>query len=512
MDSAASNYQNIDACSIPASSSSPPPTFVPPPSGMRTILCSGLDVRPRYIVVTHGLIVYAPLDAGKLEETLSRLIIEKLPRAGARIAERNGMYEYQIPHTFNAETPPVAFTATKYAEAYCSHTRPDLPNYLPDDLDISQPSIHALPDLSGYFRSGCCPTSFDAFLAPNTPGLHVQVTIFADLTFIGFTSSHILLDSLGRRTLLHAWTRLINGESFDDIPGMAWDASPFNAPEELPAVAPREGLAIDAWPAKASQNANPADPKPARKLVRMPKVFLENLKLQINAELQLEGSSEWVGSSDVLLAWWLKIAHGNRNSRDMRPISVLYPVDLRDKPIFPGGPSSPTCGINTPYINNAYFGVPIPLIPRTALRTDSLMETALIIRRAIIAFDANPDGLAVDVHRRCSHLFAPLDTLPDPLDIEFTAQSNCRKSQFAEMDFSGARAVESPAACPEEFPESGTDASKRPRCFVDLELMHTGVNTIGVVMAEDEDAVWMSQIRGVDDWERIRQSGDVVFV
>ncbi|KAJ7092514.1 hypothetical protein C8R43DRAFT_1081975 [Mycena crocata] len=507
-----------DAASLLASTSIPLPaspsnTVVPTPAapisptpGMRTIPCSGLDLRPRYLVITHGLIINGQLEPTILKETLSELIRQKFPRAGARIAQRNGMYEFQIPHTFSEETPPVAFTVEEYAEQYRSPARPDLPHDLPDGLVVSQPSIHPRPPaLSAYFRSSQCPTTFDQFLVPNTPALHVHVAVFTNLTFIGFTSSHILLDSLGRRTLLHAWTRLLNGESIDNIIGMAWDAAPFEAFVTPLAVGPRDSWVTDVSGPHPSQNISSiTESGLARKLVRVPKTFLADTTREINADLKVRGSSEWVGSSDVLLAWWLKTVYGNRSGTTS--IDILYPVNLRDRPIFPG-----TKTISAPYINNAYVGVPIPLISINALRTEPVAEIALIIRRAIIAFNADPAGLAADVQWRCSNPLAC--PAPPPTGIEYTAQTNCRKSQFGMLDFSGACVGSGDKS--ESLSRSHQSESRRRGmpCFVDVEIMNAAVAVpTGVVMAEDEDAVWMSQIRRVEDWESIHQSGTVAFV
>ncbi|KAJ7116208.1 hypothetical protein C8R43DRAFT_902454 [Mycena crocata] len=464
--------------------------LTPPPPGMRITPCTALDLRPRFEIVTHGLIVAAKLDAKQLEGTLSSLIRHKFPRAGARIALRNGIYEFHTPSKFTAETPPVAFTVEEYPDLYNSPTRPELVYHLSPDVDANQPSIHPPPPLAQLFRSSRCPTTFDEFLVPDTPALHVHVAVFEDLTFIGFTSSHILFDSLGRRTLLDAWTRLINGEVIGNIVGMEWDAAPFDDFIRRSAVIPRPGWIVDAAAAKPSQKSG-AVSEVARKLVRVPKSFLEDLKCQIREQLTLRRSSKWVGSSDVLLAWWLKMVYGHRSAADTASIDLFYPVNLREMPIFPGASV-----LTTPYINNAYLGMPtMPLIPISVLRTESLTEIALIIRRAIIAFNADIDGLVDDVQWRCSNPFARL--APSPPDVEFTIQSNCRKSQFGALDFSGACVGEQP--------------SGPVKCFVDVELINS-VGITGVVMAEDEDAVWMSQVRTVEDWENIRQSGSVQFV
>ena len=65
--------------------------------------------------------------------------------------------------------------------------------------------------------SKTCPTSTYGFLESNAPMVHVHVSVFDDLTLIGVTSSRMMFDVIGTRTLLHAWTRLLAGEDIDSI-------------------------------------------------------------------------------------------------------------------------------------------------------------------------------------------------------------------------------------------------------------------------------------------------------
>ncbi|KAJ7691776.1 hypothetical protein B0H17DRAFT_554794 [Mycena rosella] len=130
---------------------------------------------------------------------------------------------------FDADTPPIAFTVDDYPEPDRSATRPELPMHLPDSSEATQPSIYSLPELEVYSKSRKCPTLLAGFLVPNTPVIHIHVATFDDLTFIGLTASHAALDALGARTLLYAWTHLLNGDNIDTIPGMDWDTAPFES-------------------------------------------------------------------------------------------------------------------------------------------------------------------------------------------------------------------------------------------------------------------------------------------
>ncbi|KAJ6481608.1 hypothetical protein DFH09DRAFT_1213597 [Mycena vulgaris] len=465
--------------------------------GMYTVPCTGLDVARRDVVLTTGLIIDRRLNSKKLEQSLSTLIEQKFPRAGARLALRNGVYEFQVPNTFDTNTPSMAFTAEDYAEPYRSSARPELPIHLPDVLEV--PSIHPFPALEVYFRSRECPAALEGFLVPNTPLVHVHVAAFDDLTFIGVTSSHIAFDALGTRTLLYAWTRLLNGDAIDTIPGMEWDAAPFEAFTGPTAVTHVRGwfdlgLFSQVFFIVRFVLRLLWDPKDVTHLVRVPKIFLDDSKREIMEDLKLQGSSEWVGSSDVLVAWWYKMVYSHRKLNDTTPIHIHYPVDLRDRRVFPGAST-----INAPYLHNAVLTISVPPIPVSAFRTEPLGALALRMRRALTAYNTELDGIAADLHWRCAY---PKKLLfPCPPRGEFTFQSNWRAAHFGELDFSG--------AC---VGEQG-----RARVALCLGLLSGGnlkvlLRGSGIVLMEDQHAVWMSQVRGAKDWESIGRSGSLKFI
>ncbi|KAJ7092796.1 hypothetical protein B0H15DRAFT_882672 [Mycena belliarum] len=470
--------------------------LVAPPPGVDTVPCTGLDLIPLDVVLTSGFIVNTRLDAKKLEETLSTLIVHRLPRAGARLALRNGVYEFQVPKIFDAETPPVVFTVEDYAEPYRCATRPELPIHLPDSFNATQPFVRPEPNLEVYFRSKDCPATLEAFLVPNMPSLHVHVAVFDDLTFIGVTASHVCADALGTQTLLHAWTRLLNGEALDSIPGMARDAAPFAAFRGPTTVAHPRGWYDLGWFSIFLFIVRLVirvlrDPKEALYIIRVPKTFLDDSKRDIMHQLKLQGSSEWVGSSDVLLAWWFKTAYGRRKVTDTTPIHIHIPVNLRGKPVFSNAEVLPT-----PYLHNAFLGIAVA-IPAHALRTESLGALALRLRRAINDYTSDPARMAADLHWRCAH---PLKVLfPCPPHAEFFVQTSWRAAHYGALDFSGA-AVEANTKARVVFC-TGFSSSR-------MKIPYRG---FGVILMEDEDAVWMSQTRGANDWEDIRRSGVVAF-
>jgi hypothetical protein len=488
-----------------------------------------MDVATRDMCLTTGLVINARLDAKILGQRLSTLVERKFPRAGARIALRNGVhifilssrvcififfkvYEFQIPRAFDSSiTPAIAFTVDDYPEPYRSPERPELPTHI---LGRSpKPSACPLPALDPYFKSSECPTTLDGFLVPNTPLLHAHVAVFADLTFIGLSSPHLAFDGIGTRTLLHAWTRLLNGEDIDTIPGMEWDAAPFETFRVPTPVAHARGwfdLGLFSMLLFVVRMVLRLlwDSQEVNEIVRVPKAFLKDSKREIMKDLKLQESSEYVGSSDVLMAWWFKVRprsfplftepisfqtiYSHRKVNDTTPIHIHMPVDLREKSVFPGEST-----ISTPYIHNAVSAIAIPPIPVNAFQSMSLGELALRIRRAILAYNADLEGIRADLVWRCSN---PLKVhFPCSALGEYSFQTSWRSAHYETLDFSG--------AC-----KSGEG---KPRVVLALALLRTAKNIpmrgMGAVLM-DEDSVWMSQVRGKKDWEEIRRNGVIAFI
>ncbi|KAJ7032024.1 hypothetical protein C8F04DRAFT_1040926 [Mycena alexandri] len=465
-----------------------------PPADVHIIPCSGLDVAARDLILTTGLIIDARLDVKKLEDSLTTLIKHKFPRAGARLALRNGVYEYQVPRTFDSKTP-VVFTAEDFAEPYRSETRPDLPTHLEGSL----PSVYSVPPAAFevYLKSAKCPASVEELLVPNTPLLQVHVAVFDDITFIGVTSSHLLFDALGTGELLRAWTRMLDGEDINAIPGMEIEIAPFEGFAAPTKVKHQRGWFVLGLLGQLLFIVRLIlrlfrDPKEQAYLIRVPKVFLEVSKHAIMENLQLQGSAEWVGSSDVLLAWWFKSAYSHRRPSDTTPIHIHLAVNLRGKPIFPGDST-----LTGPYIHNAVSSIPIPAIPVNAFRKQSLGEIALRIRRAILAYNADLPGIQADMQWRCAN---PLK-VPFPCSArgEYTFHSNWRSARLGDLDFSGA-----------------STSVEKVRVLLSLGYVVSGkgipMRGAGADLMEDADAIWMNQIRGAKDWENIRRSGSIVFL
>jgi hypothetical protein len=103
---------------------------------------------------------------------------------------------------------------------------------------------------------------------------------------------------------------------------------------------------------------------------------------------------------------------------------------------------------------------------------------------------------------RALDLAQSLTVFPHPAGAEYSLQSNLRKGRFGELDFLGASAG-----------EAGLKLRTRVR-YVTAFPSRPGIplRGTGMVLFEDEQAIWMNQIRGVKDWERLKKAWEFEFI
>ncbi|KAF7303619.1 hypothetical protein MIND_00591200 [Mycena indigotica] len=469
----------------------------PPPAGVRVVPCTGMDAEMADMILTTILVVDARLDPKKLENSVSLLVEKKFPRAGARLARRNEKYEFQIPQDFSPSTPAVSFTCSDYSEPYDSPSRPSLAT-----LRVSKPTapfVCQAPALWQFSRGKTCPNTVQDLLKPNTPLVHIHVTTFNDITFVGVTSTHAMFDAMGTKIFLHAWTRVLSGEPLDDIPGMPWDVAPFSsfASQTFPKGWVQRGLfklgfiSRWLWSFRFKRRLR-LDPFLVGMAICMPKAFLERHKQDVMAELQDAGSKEWVSSSDVLLAWLVKLCYSYR--QDTTVVHMNIPSNLRERRVFPTASGT----IETPYIHNAVMPIALPPFNANTVAVTPLRDIALGFRRTILAFDANIDAIKNDLRWRCSDPTAY--AYPCPPGAEYSLQTNWRSANYTELDFSGAV---SGNLCQENLKPRVLAANGAMR----TERMRDG----GAIMYESEDCIWIAQLKGAKQWAAIKATGSVEF-
>jgi len=303
---------------------------------------------------------------------------------------------------------------------------------------------------------------------------------------------------------LHAWTTLLSGNSaeIENIRSMPWDFDPITKLKQFEDKGrnpkePRRGwhnLSVWGWILYIIRLLwrQFTDPEEER-IICVPKKFLAERKAEIMTSLAKEGSNEWVGSSDVLTAWWFKLVLAHR--KDHTPVFMHLAINLR--PLS----SLNLFSNNTPYINYAVSGVPVPPLSASSFASISLRSLSLRIRKAIFSFVGDGDELRKDLAYVVSNPMKRL--LPCTANGDFEIVSNWRAANFNQLDFSG--------ACVNEKDE------KSGKTKVTFVLGYVaGVNGpmrgVGFVNSEDDEAIWIAAYRGRKDWEAIRRGGEVAFL
>ncbi|KAJ7930493.1 hypothetical protein B0H13DRAFT_1595278 [Mycena leptocephala] len=87
---------------------------------------------------------------------------------------------------------------------------------------------------------------------------------------------------------------------------------------------------------------------------------------------------------------------------------------------------------------------------------------------------------------------------PCPPGAEYSSQTNWRKGRFGEVDFRGQAGLKLQARV--QYVTTIWSGTRMP------------FRGTGVVLFEDEQAVWMRQIRGVKEWKRVKKAGEFNFV
>ncbi|KZV84818.1 hypothetical protein EXIGLDRAFT_700063, partial [Exidia glandulosa HHB12029] len=350
---------------------------VPAPSDVDVIPCCSLDFPNRFLIITFSFVIPTRLDVEILRQALFHAIEQKIPRAGARLVSRNGQYEWHIPKHFSAERPPARFTQTQLDAPLSAFDFP------PSGGDVTQPCVVNVKH-EHLFKDPHVPTSLGDLLRPGTPALHVHACTLSDATLIGITTTHALVDAHGVRALLVAWTAAVNG-SLDAVPAMPRTFEPLadiakvTPPTSRPVGEPVRFYFDPSWFSKARFIVSFAwrafhVRQERRKLVRFPKSWLAEQKRLCVDELSARGTKDYVGTADVLLAWWYKTLFAHR--RDSTLVRMKTVVNIRRLlPDF----------FVHPYLNNAATWTEASL-PASVLASQPVLETALALRRSIDSY------------------------------------------------------------------------------------------------------------------------------
>lgn len=176
---------------------------------------------------------------------------------------------------------------------------------------------------------------------------------------------------------------------------------------------------------------------------------------------------------------------------DATPVHIHIPVNLRPmlREYLPH-----------PYPHNAVADcAPVRAPTAAQLGAQSVLETALSIRRAVAAFKANRGTLLAELAwEQRAGPGVPL--FPAPPGGEWLVATNWRASKLNEVDFAGARVA-------------GETRDARAQFVIGCVQEGIKVPLRGgvVVHSESAEGIWLAIVQSEKVWERVRRSGSMRF-
>ncbi|TRM58824.1 hypothetical protein BD626DRAFT_611095 [Schizophyllum amplum] len=420
------------ASDVPLSTSIGPSASVSPSASFSSSLrvpLSPLDINgPDISGITTGYVLQPGLDEDALRAALAR-VVDKWRLLAGRVVWDDAAQNYYIDVPLgplpgeSANPPPYKFTVSRRAEALAQSTPVAHVGdasvailHCPPIAHFRDPgTVHALSDVAVYVPAdGAADEPVNSAAHAPAPArawqplVSVHITHFTDYSCVGVSVAHGLFDAVGLGQVLAAIDAELNGRVWA-VPPMygigATKGEPelptygsgnpvaeaLRALEEDPAMLEEEPVSlmylkrvlVPKEPDGLQQFMQRVEYEWTTQAVEHRAVYLgkkvvKDLVARVNAELAREsGGKEHASSGDVLLAWFLKAAHGDEVSQN--ELLVVPYTSMR-------GVLSTVSGTDlSNYTHNCKYLFALPPLTIDALRAAPLSLVAVMSRRALLA-------------------------------------------------------------------------------------------------------------------------------
>ncbi|OAA66558.1 Chloramphenicol acetyltransferase-like domain protein [Niveomyces insectorum RCEF 264] len=310
------------------------------------------------------------LDPQKLHESLEQLDAGEL--------------EHHIPAFFSQDRPAIAFDHVNIADVAVEHH--PVGSQIPHPPRHGRPAIVGDPDnLSTLIHGPNIPTRQSDYTTTDRPQLGLRVISFQNATVVVLHWLHLTFDATAKRSLLDAWTLMLQGREHEIPEPLAPDNYILEhcgkKPTERHVLADLHvstpGLVW--W---ALQNVyNLAIRPQEHRMVCVPAAYLAKLRetalaeLRANAHAGDDGNEMFVSEGDVLVAWFARLAISNLPRDSERTIAVQQAYQWRTvlTDLIPD---------NRPFLSNC-VGFLVTLLPAKDILQKPLSSLASNIRKSI---------------------------------------------------------------------------------------------------------------------------------
>ncbi|ORY69093.1 uncharacterized protein BCR38DRAFT_482563 [Pseudomassariella vexata] len=320
------------------------------------------------------------LDAVKLRRSLEKLLDRQdWRKLGARLRrnQENGKLDYHIPAKYDDRRPAISYSHIEYAINIAEHP---LASRLPKPT--TKPAVVGDPDeFHDLSRRANAPKALGDYLYADEPLLSLHIVSFCDATLVSLLWLHVVMDAVGFKAMLNAWSLVLQGRD-DEVPpllGVGNDPlanlglhskEPYKLADRLligwrmAVFGIRFAFGLLWW--RGNEH----------RMICIPGSYLQTLRETALQELAIEGENPFLSEGDVLCAWTTRLAvsHLRRDSHQTLPIANAYNFRA-----VVAGDLLPPPGV---YVSNV-LGLIYAFLSVRDIFAKPLSYTALIMRRAI---------------------------------------------------------------------------------------------------------------------------------
>ncbi|EOA89578.1 uncharacterized protein SETTUDRAFT_146600 [Exserohilum turcica Et28A] len=182
----------------------------------------------RNISVEFTMRIDNVLDAHQIADALWKLLEKpgwKKLGARLRMNKQNGKLEYHVPAQYTQDRQPINFTQKTHNMRLDEH---HIGRRFPTIQDGDQIQVFdILYSLRGLTQTKDSTVFLDDWLYSDKAQLGLHIVNFQDATLVTLTWLHTLLDGMGRRMLLSAWTAVLEGRDEDVAEFWGYDFDPL---------------------------------------------------------------------------------------------------------------------------------------------------------------------------------------------------------------------------------------------------------------------------------------------
>ncbi|KAL7814937.1 hypothetical protein V8C44DRAFT_324877 [Trichoderma aethiopicum] len=283
-------------------------------------------------IILYSMFVFDDvLSPEKLRDSLEKLAQrDGWTRLGARMRKNaQGNLEYHVPSEFTEER-----RALSYAHRAHDMNAADHPIASRIPAPSPKPAIVCDPDdFRELLQPDGGPVNIDDYLNRDIPQLGLYVVSFRDKTLVVLYWPHTLMDALGKKALLDAWTLMLQGREDEIISPHGGDSDPLANLGKYPTEPHKLAfwrLSMVGLAQYGLNNVLDLFRAQENRMVCVPGTFIDKLREEAIGDLVAQGAENtFLTEGDVLCAWWTKVATSHLPSNSQRMVVINNAYSLR---------------------------------------------------------------------------------------------------------------------------------------------------------------------------------------